>query len=273
MSGIKSILLHVDATPASVTRLEVTLGVALRHEARVTALFAAEPDFDGGSSVYSAGALLARQQERIEGSLTPARERLRRIIGAGSPHVDWCELAGDSITHGFLAEAPYADLLVVGQPAASTSAILDGFIESLILDSGRPTLVYPAALQSARVGQRILVAWDGSAPAARALTSSLPFLQLAEEVHVVSWSERPLAAPFSRIDVGRYLRQHGIAASLHMRNATTRVAEELSLLASILRADLVVMGCYGHSRTRERLFGGASRDALTEMPAPLLMAH
>ena len=184
-------------------------------------------------------------------------------------------MVGDSIVQGFLDEAAYADLVVVG-PSGDDGAggtAPTGFAESIILDSGRPTLVLPTIPRCGSVGRRVVVAWDGSAPAARALTGALPFLRRADEVHVVSWSDRPRAAPFSRIDVGRFLRGHAVSATLHLRKATARVAGELSLLATSLDADLVVMGCYGHSRARERIFGGASRGALADMPAPLLMAH
>ena len=275
MQGIKSILLHVDATPASVARLEMTRHLAARHDARITALYGAETDLDSASFSYSAGALLAQLDEREEWPQVEARRRLQLGADTKGPQVDWFDVVGDSITHGFLEEAAYADLVVVGQtmrePTAGSAPA--GFAESMILDSGRPTLVLPGVPRSASIGRRIVVAWDGSVPAARAVTGSLPFLHQADEVHVVSWSDRPRAGPFSRVDIGRYLRGHHIAATLHLRPATARVAEELVLLATSLDADLVVMGCYGHSRTRERIFGGASRGALAEMPAPLLMAH
>jgi nucleotide-binding universal stress UspA family protein len=275
MAGIKSILLHVDATPASIARLEMTRELAARHDARITALYAAVPDLEDTSLAYSAGALLARQEERKDTWEGEAKRRLQRCIATDGPGVDWCAVVGDSITHGFREEAAYADVVVVGQAMREPTlgSAPAGFAESIILDSGRPTLVLPGIPRSPSVGRCIVVAWDGSTPAARALTGSLPFLQQADEVHVVTWSERPRAAPFSRIDVGRYLRQHNVSTTMHMREATTHVAEELALLATSLDADLVVMGCYGHSRTRERFFGGASRGALAEMPAPLLMAH
>ena len=275
MHGIKSILLHVDATPASIGRLEMTRQLAARHQARITALFGAEADREQASFSYSAGALLARQDECDEPARADAKGRLQRSADTNGPQVDWYDVVGDSLTHGFLEEAAYADLVVVGQPAREPTggSAPAGFAESMILYSGRPTLVFPSLPRTGSVGRRVVIAWDGSAPAARALSGSLPFLHQADEVHVVSWSDRRRAAPFSRVDVGRYLRDHFIAATLHLRPATARVAEELVLLATSLDADLVVMGCYGHSRTRERIFGGASRGALAEMPAPLLMAH
>lgn len=275
MQGIKSILLHLDATPASIARLEMTRQLAARHEARITALYGAEADLDNASFSYSAGALLSQLDELGESPQVEARRRLRLGAETEGPLVDWFDVVGDSITHGFLEEAAYADLVVVGQSMRepTAGAAPTSFAESMILDSGRPTLMLPGIPRSASIGRRVLVAWDGSVPAARAVTGALPFLHRADEVHVVSWSDRRRAAPFSRVDIGRYLRDHCIAPTLHLRPATVRVAEELVLLATSLDADLVVMGCYGHSRTRERIFGGASREALREMPAPLLMAH
>jgi nucleotide-binding universal stress UspA family protein len=275
MQDIKSILLHVDATPASLTRLEVTRHIAARLDARITALYGAEADPEGAVFSYSAGALLAKLDESEEPFHLEAKRRLQRSADHPGPQIDWCDVVGDSVTHGFLEEAAYADLVVVGQSMRERVAGSPppGFTESMILESGRPTLVMPYAPRSGSVGRRVLVAWDGSAPAARALTGSLPFLHRADEVHVVSWSDRRRAAPFSRVDIGRYLRDHCIAPTLHLRPATKRVADELVLLATNLDADLVVMGCYGHSRARERIFGGASRGTLAEMPAPLLMAH
>jgi nucleotide-binding universal stress UspA family protein len=275
MSAIRSILLHVDTTPASVARLEITLWLAARLDAGITALFAPAPPEGGSSAGYSAAAVLVRQEEWAASVRDDALRRLQARAGRVGPSVRWFDVVGDSLSHGFTAEAAYADLVVVGQGAAVPveGAPSQGFVEAMILDSGRPTLVLPALPRSGTVGDRVLVAWDGSTPASRALTSALPFLQRAAEVHVVSWTDRPCAAPFSRDDVGSYLRRHDISATLHLRPATSSVGAELVLLATSLDADLVVMGGYGHSRARERVFGGASRSALADMPMPVLMAH
>jgi nucleotide-binding universal stress UspA family protein len=276
MAGIKSILLHVDATTASLVRLEVARQIAARHEARITALFAASRDAETLPFAYSAGAVLAaRESEWSESTYDEARSRLERSVAGDGPPITWCEVVANTIARGFVEEAAYADLLVVGQQIGlpQAGAAPAGFVESMILDSGRPTLIIPPTLRASGVGRCVLVAWDGSVPAARALTSSLPFLEKADEVHVVSWSAHPKVAPFSRVDVGGYLREHHISAQLHRRDATTHVAEELASLAASVGANLVVMGCYGHSRMGERIFGGASRAALANMPVPVLMAH
>ena len=277
VSDIRSILLHADATSGSTTRLAIARALASRHGAAVTALFGATRDTDRMSFTYSAGAALgSRAAEWDTLAHDTARANLQqRCVGEGAA-VTWFDVVGDSIAHGFIAEAAYADLLVVGQQAADAQpagGAPDGFVESVILDSGKPTLVVPHGVRSDSFGERVLVAWNGSAQAARAVAGALPLLRHAAQVHVASWSRHAVSAPFSAIDIGVFLRRHGIEAVLHPCAHSPRVGQELAGLALALRADLVVMGCYGHSRTSERVLGGATRSVLATLPLPLLMAH
>jgi nucleotide-binding universal stress UspA family protein len=276
MSAVKSILLHVDATPDSVERLGVTRALASQHGARVTALFGASWDSERMSYAYSAGAALqAQASDPDESAREEARNRLQSCADEVGSNFTWCEAVGEFVKPAFLAEAVYADLLVVGQrpPESAAGAAPGGLVESAILASGRPTLILPRGMGKEGVGRCVLVAWDGSVPAARAVTGALPFLERAQEVHVVSWASHPPHAPFSRVDVGEFLLRHGIKATLHQRAASSHVATELEALAGTLNTDLVVMGCYGHSRVSERIFGGTSRSALAGLPMPLLMMH
>ncbi|MGZ5216890.1 MAG: universal stress protein [Caldimonas sp.] len=275
VAGIRSILLHADATAQSATRLEIARELADGLEAELTALFGATPDTDRLASAYSAGAAL---DDLASGASAmahdQARARLRDSAG-GAPPTVWCDIAGDSISHGFVREAAYADLLVVGQQSGPplAGAAPPGFTETVILESGRPTLVVPREPRSDRLGERVLIAWNGSPQAARALAGALPLLQRALEVHVASWAPQPMAAPFSRLTIGAFLRRHGLDPIMHLRTPTSQVGLELTALAHDLKADLVVMGCYGRSRASERVLGGASRSLLETMPVPLLMAH
>lgn len=276
MTDIRSILLHADATAESTTRLEIARNLADQLEAKLTAVFGATPDTDRLAFAYSAGAALGDLASGGDAmSHDEARARLRVSAGGGATPTAWCDVAGDSIIHGFLAEAAYADLLVVGQQAGppEAGAAPPGFTETVILDSGKPTLVVPRELRSDRVGECALLAWNGSPQAARALSGALPLLRRASEVHVASWSQHALRAPFSRLTMGAFLRRHGIDSTLHLRAPSSHVGRELMTLAHTLKADLVVMGCYGRSRAAERVLGGATRSLLEAMPVPLLMAH
>jgi nucleotide-binding universal stress UspA family protein len=276
MSSLRAILLHADATAGSAVRLEIARELAARHGASVTALFGATVDTDLLSSAYSAGAALgSRGGEWDTLAHDTARASLQeQCLGEGA-EVAWFDVVGDSIAHGFIAEAAYADLLVIGQqsPDEPAGGAPEGFVESVILDSGKPTLVVPREPRVGSFGRRALVAWNGSAQAARAVTGALPLLRLSGQVHVAVWSRHPVAAPFSGIDIGVFLQGHGIEAVLHQCAPSSRVGQELAAMVQSLHADLVVMGCYGHSRTAERVLGGATRSMLATLPVPILMAH
>ena len=268
---IRSILVHLDVTPASIERHALAHALADRFDAKMTVLFglaeAAHPTF-----VYSAAAALRTVEEMSEGPFEIARARLHaaQVERGGA----WCDVGHDLI-HALVAEAAYADLVIVGPPTRSHDAgsAPPGFVELSILQSGTPTLVVPHPHCQETLGDRVLIAWDGSVPAARAVRSALPFLRSASQVHVASWSRQPALAPCSRLGLAEWLQRHDVAATRHLRDSTANVGGAICALARELQADLIVMGCYGHAPLRERLFGGATRSVLASLPAPVLTSH
>lgn len=271
---IRSILLHLDATPASISRLAFTHALADRHGARVTTLFGVRPHASRVAYAYSAGAALRAIDEEVLAH-EHERARLRELLAEREPQCTWCEVAGDSARHAFVAEAIYADLLVLGTPPGidDEGTAPHGFVESVILDSGTPAIVVPYPHRQATFGERVLIAWNGSAAAARAMKAALPILQGADEVHVATWTQPPPVAPLSRLDACAWLQRQGIAARMHRGEPVANVAGALAALAAESGADLVVMGCYGHSRLREQVFGGVTRSTLAKLAVPILMAH
>jgi nucleotide-binding universal stress UspA family protein len=273
MNEIRSILLHLDATAGSVARLAFAHAFADRHDARVTALFGVRPDARQESFGYSAAAALHDAEERVL-AIDGERARLRELLADGERGCVWCDVVGDSVLHGFLAEAAYADLLVLGEATAGAEGGAPaGFVESVILQSGTPAIVVPHPHRQATIGERALVAWNGSVQAARALKAALPILQRSASVDVVSWARQAPTAPFSGLDLERWLERHGIRARMHLRAPAGDIAVELRDAALQLGCDVLVMGCYGHSRIREQVFGGVTRALLARLPVPLLMAH
>jgi nucleotide-binding universal stress UspA family protein len=277
LSAWRSILLHVDATPASVARLLLALDLAERHDARITALFAGvspEPEAAYAYSAASAFDELATES-RVEWR-DKARARLRRVAGDDAARIAWSDVVGSALVPAFAAEAAYADLLVLGAPRADDTRVGGapaGFAESVVLEGGRPALVVPADANVGAIGRRALIAWNGSPSAARAVTGALPMLVGAEAVHVASWSSHAPSAPCSGLPVEGWLARHGVGAEVHRRGPSTHVGEELAALARRVRADLVVMGCYGRGRAREWVLGGATRSMLHAANLPLLLAH
>ena len=233
---IRSILVHLDVTPASLERHALAHALADRFDAEVTVLFgvaeAAPPTF-----VYSAAAALRAAEEMSEGPFEIARARLhaaQRERGG-----TWCDVGRDLVP-ALVAEAAYADLLIVGPPARSHDAgsAPPGFVELSILQSGTPTLVVPHPHCQETVGDRVLIAWDGSVPAARAVRSALPFLRSASQVHIASWSRQPALAPCSRLGLAEWLRRHDVAADAAPARLDADVGGAICAMARELRAPI-----------------------------------
>ncbi len=140
-------------------------------------------------------------------------------------------------------------------------------------ETGRPVLVAPPAVPSA-IGHCVAIAWNGSAEAAHAIAGALSFIEAAERVVILtSESERTKAkvAP----ELARYLAYHGVAAEAQVfeKSRHPSVGEAIFDHCRNIKADLLVMGAYTHSRTRELLFGGVTQYALDHADIPVLMAH
>jgi nucleotide-binding universal stress UspA family protein len=196
---------------------------------------------------------------------------------AGSQVIaEWRELDAESssLASVALASARTADLVVVAQKdtAWPQSSQLD-IDDALILGSGRPVLVVPNEGLCSLAARRILVAWNDSREATRAVFDALPFLQHAEDVAVFTVAddeptrsaEPPICASLAR---------HGVKChSTHIVSPHVDIGRSLTQQAISHRSDLLVMGCYGHSRLREFVLGGASRHQLRHMLIPVLMSH
>ena len=147
-------------------------------------------------------------------------------------------------------------------------------IETLLMESGRPLLVVPAGWTTFRA-RRIVVAWDGSARAARATNDALPFLRAAEAVEVVAvMGEKDLPGTVNGADVAPHLARHGVNVDVNCVQARNGdVAQTLRDCATLSRADMIVMGGYVHSRLREMVFGGVTQSLLKSSPVPLFLSY
>ena len=189
---------------------------------------------------------------------------------------EWREVdAGNrSVTEAALEHASTVDLIVAGQKAGLGQ--LD-IADRLVLGSGRPVLIVPKEAPVREVGGRILVGWNARREAARAAFDALPLLKRADWVKVV-WInpqfEGGLARDVPAADVCTALARHGVKCeATEAVRPRTHVGKTLLACAQDHGADLLVMGCYGHSRLREFVFGGASAHVLEHMTLPVLMSH
>jgi len=149
-----------------------------------------------------------------------------------------------------------------------------GLIEAALFESGRPVLIVPPGCETFSV-KRALIAWDGSASAARAVGDAIPFLSEAGEVEILSISgEKDLSTTIAGADLAPHLARHGIAVTVrNVALSRPDVASEIRHAAEAFGADLIVSGAYKHSRLREWLLGGVTQSLLKDATLPVLMSH
>ncbi|EIM27890.1 universal stress protein [Microvirga lotononidis] len=183
------------------------------------------------------------------------------------------QLAYPELLRSFTSLARTHDLTILDLEPISL-AVDRGLIEAVLMESGRPLIVVPEG-REAFAGERIIVAWDGSAKAARALNDALPFLRAASQVEVISVTgEKSLAHTVPGAEIAPHLARHGVAVSvLSLPVVKGDVAETLRTHAHLTRADMIVMGAYVHSRLREMVLGGTTQSLLKNAPAPLFLSY
>jgi nucleotide-binding universal stress UspA family protein len=275
MAAFKDILVIVDTSPSCEARLDLATALGARFGAHLTGLFISPPpDVPAMIDAPAAAALLVQGEMHM---LTEARARAQELFTrhAKAPGVttEWRVADGEP---GRVAtvHARYADLTIVGQvdPEAPTLVPID-LPERVVLGAGRAVLVVPYAGTFKTLGQRALVAWNESREAARAVHDAMPLLDGASKVTALSINVRdeddgPAA------DLVQHLSRHGVHAEASAITSDDVEAGALLLSrAADLAADLLVMGAYGHSRLREVVLGGATREIFRSMTLPVLMAH
>ena len=167
------------------------------------------------------------------------------------------------------------DLVVVGQPDRDKSAPVEVVDEGVLFESGRPVIFVPYIQRGGLKLDRVMVCWDGSRAAARAVADSLPFLQKAKQVEIVivaSKSGKQDEVPGA--DLGQHLARHGLKVDVkRITSPDIDVTSTILSYAADSSADMIVMGGYGHSRFREFILGGVTRGILETMTIPALMSH
>jgi nucleotide-binding universal stress UspA family protein len=182
-----------------------------------------------------------------------------------------------SIADGVIERACMSDLVVLPQSRVDNdSGMEDEFNERVIMESGRPVLIFPAFGDFESFGEKPLVAWNGTRESARAIFDAMPLFGKTADVKV-SWLNARKDQPdldLPGAEMALVVTRHGFNVTAEaIPTADLPVGEALLSHASDISADLLVMGGYGHSRLREYIFGGATRTILESMTVPVLMSH
>ena len=167
------------------------------------------------------------------------------------------------------------DLAIVGQPARKPSLPDQVLDEGVLFESGRPVIFVPFIQTGGVKLDRIMVCWDGSRVASRAVADSMPLLKKAKQVEIVIVSSKPAKDDeLPGADLAQHLARHGLGIGIkRITSPDTDVASIILSYAADSSADMIVMGGYGHSRLREFVLGGVTRGLLESMTVPVLMSH
>jgi nucleotide-binding universal stress UspA family protein len=273
---IKDILLALAPRDERDAARDYAIEMASLNSAHLTAAsYPLVPDVPG--SVISGefvAELVQRTKTDAESVAADARKRFEHAAkSAGVLHsFHGFSASVRAVTTDFAMRLRTADIGVLTQHETNDLGRFgDLFIEGALFRSGRPVIIVPREYTGRFSTQRVLIAWDGSVHAARAVLAAMPLLENAE-ISVFTVEEISKGQDFRGSALVDHLRRHGLTASIAQRKESD-IPSAIVNEAEQGRASLVVMGAYGHSRFREFVFGGATRAMLSKMPTPVLMAH
>jgi len=280
----RSLLLHVDGTRACSARVDAALALARKHNAHVTALYCiVRYPLPAWMDADSLGVerLVASEGDRADGIL---EDFAARASEAGVAHASECvHLSQDTIAAHLALRARWFDLTIVGQsdPDEPTEAGRS-MAAQIALGSGAPLLVVPyiGPVRSGGevvLGRNVMIAWDGGREAGRAVRDALPLLERANRVNLIAINpDRYMYKGREAIEasIAPYLAHHDVDVRVEAHESGDISTGDLILSRlSDESIDLLVMGAYAHSRVREFVLGGVTRNLLEHMTVPVIMSH
>lgn len=256
-------------------RLQVGLDLARAFGGHVTFVNAIPIEASVPGDFY--GAAFAAMVPVWREAADKLRAKTEADMGNEDVPWDWVEYAGSS-SAGLLQYSALSDLVVVGVHEPQIDARVPSVtVGDLALHARCPVLVVPDGQDRFDAGAPVLVAWDGSAEASRALRTAMPLIQRASRVFLASVQEKHAASEdydLPPLAGAEYLSRHGIECEIvELPQAGRKVADVLRDAAQQRGCSTIVMGAYGHWRLAERVFGGATRDMLSDVQVPLFMTH
>ena len=283
---IKTVLAEVTGNAADETVLESARIVGERHGAHITVLHVRrdqfDPTWDAGMVDYAPIIDVLQQEAKKREAAAVKRygdwRKRHRIAEKAEPP------GGKRPTASFIVESGIArgrltdygrvaDLTLMLRPEiapADTSAEFETFL----FDTGRPVLLLPAKTDD-RLYEHVMVAWDGSLEAARAVALAMPFIEEAEKLSVYTGGDQPsVRSGKPAADLVKHLAWHGLEVGIAPNNPKAdSIGIDLLDACRKSKASLLVMGAYSHSRLRQIVLGGVTRHVLANAKLPLLMTH
>jgi nucleotide-binding universal stress UspA family protein len=273
--SIKQILVSAHKAEAAAAGLRAAAIIAEAHDAHICAVHIRQrpaailPEGYYGLSPV----LLAAHAEEIERAIgeKAAAVKASAAHAMSGAAVSWEWREEEGTVSALTLHSRVSDLTVFGRLGGDLEFEEAALIEETLFQSGGPVLLCPPDAMRSEP-RRIVLAWNGTREAARALSASLPFLRRAVSVAIVAFGDPPADSPGPEA-AARLLARHGVSVETQARPRDDRDADHLLQEAKRFRADLVVMGAYSHARWRQIVLGGFTRTMLKQTEIPVLMAH
>ncbi len=274
--SLGTILVTLDDTTLNDKRCELARALALQHQAHLVGMANIRPiDLPRDISTAFSRDIVRTfhdNREQVAQQWCGAFEERTRDYGLRSFET---RMGRGEPADVLLAQARYADLIVVSQPEdpLQHSAYSEDALVHLVMGGGRPVLFVPHAGEYVKPFERAMVAWSATPESQRAISDALPLLKACKHVDVIVINPSGGHGEVPGADLSLYLARHGLDIELHIVQTDIGVGPEILSRASDYGADLLVMGCFGHSRMRELLMGGTSLTLLRTMTLPVLFSH
>jgi nucleotide-binding universal stress UspA family protein len=275
---VKDIIVNLSVTKNGSTVSNYAVSVAAALQAHLTGIaFIYDPVVPISGTGYIPADVIESQRADNE---TAAEAAIKDFTAAtdragisAEPQMSSASLtgAGDQ----FARMARRFDLAIVGQAQPEMSTMEQIIGETTLFESGRPMIMVPYIQKAPFKTGNVLICWDGSRTAARAVADAIPILSKSSRIEIVSvTSERGKEDEIEGADIGQHLARHGLKVDIHrISRGNIDVADALLSHAADSAADLMVMGGYGHSRLREFVLGGVTRSIFQSMTLPVLLSH
>ncbi|PWF54971.1 universal stress protein [Massilia glaciei] len=283
----KTLLLQADQSCNWAERTRIALALARQYEAHLigaavtggVAQFAFPGAWagDDGSGTGAYSPFLIAQRDLLRERAEHAVAAFEAAVAAQGLRSHEGVVIDQEAGLGMSLRARYSDLAIIGQSKAGepNQAVPNDLPQYLLMSCGRPVLIIPHNGTFTSVGRRPMLAWDGSLSATRAVHGALPILRRAEQVDVVVFTgdQTDVGGEQAGDDIALLLARHDVKVNVLRPASSIDDGHSLLSLAPDCGADVIVMGCYGHTSLREMVMGGVTRTVLRNMTIPVLMAH
>ena len=269
-------MVHLELGHSNAGLLKIAGDLAERFDGRMIGIVAGRAMQFAYGDGYIPEGLIDRDQGVLEKQIKEAEAEFSSVLRSRVGTLEWrSEIMFTPLSEYIAREARSADLVITGVGSGGTldaSRLMN--IGDLVMQVGRPVLIVPAAADKLKLEQ-VVIAWKDTRETQRAAFDALPLLKTAAHVTVVEISaDEEMAAARTHVeDVVSWLKWHGVVAESH---ASPSIGDDASLLNAIAEergADVIVAGAYGHSRMREWVLGGVTRDLLLRAEHFSLLSH